>query len=340
MSSRRIDMLKAFTETRDQVLSAVNSGASGLNGGQGDKAGGKASLPRIPARPVRAMSQTLSAIELKNNELEHLLANGATIIEIDAGQLDGSFIPDRFEDDDEAFRLLKDSIAQNGQEVPVLVRPLDHQRYQIAYGHRRVRALKELGRPVRALVKPMSDSELVLAQGIENAVRQDLSWIEKALFAHKLEQSGFDRKVIGQALGVDKTELSRLVQVAAQLPETLVRAIGAAPKAGRPRWQALSVLLQEGRKRKAAERLAQSAPFKQLASDQRFALLLSSLGKADESGRTQPVQISQKGRALAVMSRTASGMRFDLRDDRFAQWLASQLPQLFDTFQGEQPDEQ
>ena len=89
-----------------------------------------------------------------------------------------------------------DAIRITGQQVPILVRPHPEieGRYQIAYGHRRARAARELGRPVRAVVRQMSDAELVVAQGQENSARRDLSFIERALYAAKLERAGFDRE--------------------------------------------------------------------------------------------------------------------------------------------------
>ena len=47
---------------------------------------------------------------------------------------------------------LKDSIAAHGQRVPVLLRPLDGDRYGLIYGRRRVEACRELGLDVRAIV--------------------------------------------------------------------------------------------------------------------------------------------------------------------------------------------
>ena len=49
--------------------------------------------------------------------------------------------------------------------------------YQVAYGHRRVRATAILGIKVRAIVRDLTDAELVIAQGQENNARQDLSFI-------------------------------------------------------------------------------------------------------------------------------------------------------------------
>ena len=47
---------------------------------------------------------------------------------------------------------LKNSISKNGQRVPVLVRPLEADRYNLIYGRRRLEACRELGIKVRAIV--------------------------------------------------------------------------------------------------------------------------------------------------------------------------------------------
>ena len=58
---------------------------------------------------------------------------------------------------------------------------------------------------MRAVLRHLSDAELVVAQGKENNERRDLSFIERALFAAHLEERKFDRDTIQAALGVDKS---------------------------------------------------------------------------------------------------------------------------------------
>ena len=90
----------------------------------------------------------------------------------------------------------------------------------------------------------MTDIELITAQGLENSQRGNLSYIERAVFAARLEDRGFARTVIIDALATDKTELSKLISVARAVPESVIDAIGPAPKAGRRRWLAFVDLLQ------------------------------------------------------------------------------------------------
>ena len=136
----------------------------------------------------------------------------------------------------------RSSWPRRDREFPIQVRanPEAPGRYQIVYGRRRLRATRELGLPVKAVVAELTDTELVIAQGIENSARQDLSWIERALFAFRMDQQGIAPRDIKAALSVDDAEMHRFRQVATTVPIDVIEAIGRAPKVGRPRWAALS----------------------------------------------------------------------------------------------------
>ena len=170
-------------------------------------------------------------------------AGGDHVVELDPALIDPSFIRDRLDDAKAAeFEAFQASIAEHGQQVPILVRPSSQTegRYQVAYGHRRLEALQRLGRPVKAIVKHLTDEQLVVAQGRENLERRDLSFIERALFAARLEDHGFARSALTAALAVHKGNLSTMISVARSVPEELIVAIGPAPKVGRPRWEQLA----------------------------------------------------------------------------------------------------
>src|SRR5690348_10407329 len=84
-------------------------------------------------------------------ELEERLTSGQVIVELDAALIDPSFITDRMAHNDDAYAALRAAIAAEGQNTPILVRPHPTAagRYQVAFGHRRLRVAVELGRPVR-----------------------------------------------------------------------------------------------------------------------------------------------------------------------------------------------
>ncbi len=74
----------------------------------------------------------------------------------------------------------------------------------------------------------MSDQDLVVAQGVENSARQDLSFIERAIFAMRLEDAGHSRTVIQEALSIDRAEASKLLAVGRIIPSDVVTTIGRA----------------------------------------------------------------------------------------------------------------
>ena len=191
--------------------------------------------------PVGGITRTLGNITEKMeraSDLERQLAEGQTIIDIDPDLIDGSFVTDRLEIDPFELGQLVEQIREHGQQVPILVRPhLEAKgRYQVAYGHRRLAATKALGIKVRAVVRQLTDDQLVVSQGQENSARTNLSYVERALFALRLEQRGFGRDIIMAALGVDKAALSKMLIVTRQVPLALISAIGPAPEIGRRRW--------------------------------------------------------------------------------------------------------
>jgi len=165
---------------------------------------------------------------------------------------------------------LRASIAAYGQQVPILVRPHPRLsgRYQVVYGRRRLAAITGMGVSVKAMVRSMSDREAVLAQGQENSVRKDPSFIEKALFAQALRASGYEAPLILDALNLNRAILSQMDTVTATVPAEMIYAIGAADGIGRRRWMDLanSVKAVDG----DATRLIPADLDPNLATDARF----------------------------------------------------------------------
>lgn len=194
-----------------------------------------AATPPPKAAP-RAQSGAVGALQSSLTKLQE-----NAVQEVDPTLIFDAGVEDRLGIDINAHKQLKESLATYGQQVPVLLRPHAKKpgRYEIVYGRRRLRALKELGMPVKAMVRQLDDHDLVMAQGQENTARQDLSFIEKASFAAQLEKGGYDRQTIAAALSIDQPMVSRLLKVGQAFPLTYLRAIGSAPGIGRDRWQAL-----------------------------------------------------------------------------------------------------
>ena len=182
------------------------------------KSGPLAALKRGPLRtsPLETIAKTAESVE-RVKKLEQQLSAGQSVVELNPEDIDASFVPDRMAPSEDDHRKLVEAIRSEGQLVPILVRPHPEKlgRYQIAYGHRRHRAITELGIMVRAVVRELTDEQLVVAQGQENSALLDLSFIEKAYFAAAIEDRGFDRTVIIAGLPSGKTVI---VSVTARNP--------------------------------------------------------------------------------------------------------------------------
>jgi ParB family chromosome partitioning protein len=238
--------------------------------------------------------------------LQDQISAGDRVLEIDPEDVDASLVSDRLIIEvDPTFEALVASIAESGQQVPILVRPhpAEAGRYQAAYGHRRLRAAARLKIKVKAVVRSLSDADLVVAQGKENLERRDLSFIERAWFARRLEDRGFDRSVVIAALSCDKADVSRYVAMARAIPEAIAISIGPAPKAGRARWADLAEKLQQGSAIAVAEEVTQQAEFLAMDSDQRFAKLLGALRSPAEQKKTPEIWVAKDGRKVARVQR-------------------------------------
>jgi ParB family chromosome partitioning protein len=283
--------------------------------------------------------QRLSADAEAGRELREQVNNGASVVELDPELIEPSFVTDRISlpGDDQAFRYLVKSIDAHGQQVPVLVRPHPDQsgRYQIAYGHRRLRVAKLLGKKIRAVVRVMEAKELVIAQGTENSERRDLSFIERALFARNLERAGFGRDTIMAALSVGSPEVTRLLAVAGAIAEHVVYAIGPAPKAGRPRWMALARMLEKEEYVPIIERLFEDPLFQTGDTDARFARLFSALCSQEATKRDGEVWLNPRGEPVVKIERIKTKTRL-IVDERlapqFGSFLAKNLDALYATF--------
>lgn len=296
-------------------------------------------LPRSSRGAIGAVSRSIADLKAR------------AVVELDPLMIEGGGLQDRLESSSSDDEQLKNSIAEYGQQVPVLVRPHpEHDgHYQIVYGRRRVLALRDLGQPVKALIRDLDDRELVLAQGQENTARRDLSFIEKVNFAQQMATAGYDRKVICDALSVDKTLISRMLSIAERIPAEVIHAIGAAPAIGRDRWIAMAERIVDTEA--DPETLQTVALFGEAeGSDQRFTLVWDHLNKpaaAPQAARPAPKEKAEpqkirgsNGLAFAESRMDRNFMTLKLRlaqTSGFEDWLVDALPRLFEDWRQDHP---
>jgi ParB family chromosome partitioning protein len=286
--------------------------------------------------PVGAIGQSLSEVSERSRraeEIEKRLAEGQAIVSLDTADIDPSFIPDRMPGATEAHDRLVASIRDQGQQVPILVRshPEKPGRYQVAFGHRRLRALSELGVRVKAVVRDLTDEQLVVAQGQENNEREDLTYIEKARFAERLQQR-FSRDVIMAAMSLYKSDLSNMLSVVSRIPDEMIDAIGPAPSVGRRSWIELADLLSNGKTLDRAVAFLSAAELPNLASEERFKALLAHLKPRPKKAKAD-VWATRSGARLAKV--THNDAKVEVIIDRkeapeFASFVLDRLQSLFE----------
>jgi len=288
---------------------------------------------RLPSGAVRAMGLSLDRLQdeaAAAHILREQIATGATVAELDPGAVDN---PAELED-------LVCSIRESGQQVPALVRPHPEApgRYQIAYGHRRLRAARILELPFKAVVRPLTDAELAIAQGQENLGRRDLSFIERAQFAAQLERRGFDRATLNAALSAHAAEMTRYLAVARAIPPEVVRAIGPAPKAGRTRWMELARTTRN-KGALVAMRAATEAPeFTGLGSDARFSLLFNAARRATSAVPGEEVWRAPNGEPVVRIERSPATTRLTINErlaPGFGDFAAGQIADVYQAYLGQ-----
>lgn len=232
--------------------------------------------------------------------------------------------------DDASFETLKDSISEGGQQVPILVRPSDEKgRFEVVYGRRRLRACRALGIKVRANVQELDDTAALLAKGLENAARRNLSFYEKARFAAVIQAAGHDLKTTRQVLNLSASGLSHLTKVTQAVPDNLGDAIGAAPKSGRPKWTALAEALSAKKITPAAAAAYLAKLVDTLPSDDRLEALLQEIARRGarpkQGTETSPLEgvTIKSGQSAIALSIKKSG-----KNAAFAAWLDARLEDI------------
>lgn len=297
---------------------------------------------RVAAGSVRAMGLELNHLSQEADEARELrrrFETGSVVVELDPEILEPSFVADRLvPTGDPQYRQLVETIRKDGQQIPILVRPhpSNAEFYQIAYGHRRWHAARELGLRVRAIVQALTDVELVVAQGKENSERRNLSFIERALFAARLRARGFDRATLNSALAVQSAEVSRLLAVADAIPAEIVNFIGPAPKAGRTRWMELAEHLQTAKKQQIAHQNLENPALRRLGTDARFEALIETLRSASSNRDPANHVTNARGEPVVQIYRSGRGVKLwiDVRvTPGFGEYLIRALPDLLHQFE-------
>jgi len=308
---------------------------------------------KAPTKPGYAMTGAAKTVV---RSIENLAENtkklmeGEVIVELDPQSLDASSISDRLSDDDEEYQELKQAIQESGQSTPILVRPSpDGQRYTVVFGHRRLKVARELGLPVKAIVKKLDDIASAIAQGQENSARSNLSFIERAYFARNLLATGMTKDVVRVSLAIDEAMLSKMLGVVEVVPAPVIKAVGAAKKIGRDKWLSVrQLMLTPALLRASTDRVA-DAEFLKLSEDKRFDDLHDYLKRYKTKSDAKKPKTSASGKEWVSrdsslnfsMNAKSKKVAIELSNTEakpFSDWLSSRMDQLYDEYRRSKPD--
>jgi len=157
----------------------------------------------------RGMGRGLAAI------LPESAAGGPELRELDVSKIEPNPDQPRARFDGPALDALAGSIESVGVLQPLIVRPLDDDRYELVAGERRWRAAQKAGIDrVPAVVRSSPEDERMQAALIENMVREDLNPIEEArACAALVDDLGISKEELARRVGRSRAAISNLIRL-------------------------------------------------------------------------------------------------------------------------------
>jgi ParB family chromosome partitioning protein len=155
-----------------------------------------------------------------------------------------------------------DSIDRNGQLVPALGRPVRGEvgcEIELIYGARRLHIARQLNRPLRVVVREMSDLEAIVAMDAENRLRKDISPYERGMSYARMLQSGLfeSQEELAQALDISASQVSRMLKLT-RLPSVILAAFPTPLEICEAWGLALATMWEDPEARPALSRVARA----------------------------------------------------------------------------------
>lgn len=128
--------------------------------------------------------------------------------------------------DEDALAQLAQSISEVGVLLPLIVRPVSDEKYEIIAGERRWRAAQKAGlTEVPVIIRSASAQDSLEIAIIENVQREDISAIECARAYKELaDKFGLNQEQIAQKVGKSRVAVSNTIRLL-RLPEEMQTAI-------------------------------------------------------------------------------------------------------------------
>lgn len=176
-----------------------------------------------PEKPNRRLGRGLDALfetplSAGEPEKEHSALKDVPVNQIRSNpfQPRKTFKPDELKE-------LTESLRSSGLLQPVTVRSApDGNGYELIAGERRYRAAAELGwKTIPAVVKQMTDQEVLTLALVENLQRTDLNPVEEAEgYGQLIRDFGYTQQMVATMVGKDRSTVANVIRIL-QLPDSV-----------------------------------------------------------------------------------------------------------------------
>ena len=165
----------------------------------------------------RGLDALLGSIQKEKLQLEAQGLDHGQLKQIDVNLLKrGEYQPRRYINEQDLQELAA-SIEKHGIMQPIVIRPVDDERYpyEIIAGERRWRAAQLAGlTEVPAIVRELNDQVAIALALIENIQRQDLNPIDQAMALQRFhDEFGLSHQEIADTVGKARTTVSNLLRL-------------------------------------------------------------------------------------------------------------------------------
>lgn len=171
-----------------------------------------------PSRLGRGLAALIG--DMATVDVERPEAAGRGIRRVPVGMISANRRNPRREFAPEQLAELTESIREKGVMQPLLVRPLEAERFEIIAGERRWRAAQNAGlHDVPVIVREVDDREALELAIIENVQRVDLNPLEEAQgYGQLIDQFSYSQQDLAQVIGKSRSHVANTLRLL-KLPE-------------------------------------------------------------------------------------------------------------------------